>query len=452
MSAKTKVMTEGNPAKIIFFFSLPLMAANVLQQVYVMTDTLIISRTLGVDALAAMASADWFSFMMISIVQALTQGFAILVAQDFGAQKLKHLQKTLATSLKLTIIFTILLTIISVLSIQPMLNLQHTPSSIAPIAYEYLYYLFLGVPAFMLFNFGSAILRAFGNAKSPMIAMVVSTIVNIGLDILFVPILGWGVKGAAIATVIAQLLSGLFCIYVIKGVDVIFIKKEDFKREKGLDEELIKLSWPLILQNLTIAIGGIFVTSKVNEFDIAHIAGFTAMNKLFGILELAAIAYGYSMITYIAQNYGAKRNDRLRSGVKASIILGVLTAFMIGVFLILFGNQLIGMFLVGEASVVSEAQFIGYDMLRLFAYLLSILYVLIIIRSILQGFGDTLMPMLSGVAELIARLFFVFVMTRFIGWEALKWSEPAAWIAADIVLIGSLLRILKQIDQKASEI
>ncbi len=443
MGQNTRSMTTGSPIKNIFFFSLPLMAANVLQQAYIMTDALIVSRTLGVDALAALGSADWFSFMMISIIQAIAQGFAILMAQDFGGERIGHLQKTIATSIKLAIILTVVLTGLSILSISPMLHFQNTPIEIYSIASDYLYYLFFGLFAFMLFNFGSSVLRALGNSKSPMYAMVISTFLNIGLDLLFVVVFKWGVKGAALATVIAQLFAGIYCVVVMHYVDVIHIKKEDFKKEEGLDSKLLKLCYPLIFQNITIAIGGIVVQSKVNQFDIAHIAGVTALNKLFGLLELAAIAYGYAMVTYIGQNYGANQMRRILDGIKASFIIGILTSILTGILLVIFGYQIIGIFMIETSSVAKEAQWIGYDYLRLLAITLPLLYLLLITRSILHGFGDTVMPMISGIAELFARLLFALVLCTPLGWEAIKWSEPSAWIAADIILFVSLYRIIK---------
>ncbi len=434
-------MTKGNPIRLILFFAIPLMLGNIFQQIYTITDSLIISRTLGLDALAALGSADWFDYMIITIIQATAQGFAILLSQDYGAGKMEHLHKVLAHSLYLSIVIAIGMSFVAVWMINPMLVLLQTPTSIAWMTKEYLTFKFIGLSASMLLNMSSSVLRAFGNSKTPLYAMVSSAVVNIGLDLLFVKVFGWGIAGAAIATVISQAIGGLVCVYVLKQLPFITLAKAHFGAEKGLNKHLILLSIPMMLQNILIAFGGIIVQSKVNTFDMALIAGYTATNKLYGALELAAIAYGFAIVTYVGQNYGAKKYDRLRKGFRDAILIALLTSAVIGSVMFLFGKQLTGIFLTGEASQVMQSNAYAYEFLQILSICLPILYILHIIRSFLQGAGNTFMPMISGIAEFIARVFLVLVVVPFIGYRGVYWAEIAAWIASDIVLIGSLIHM-----------
>ena len=442
MNKRTHRMTEGNPAKLIFFFAVPLMLGNVFQQVYIITDTLIVSRTLGVKALAALGSTDWFSYMMISAVQAAAQGFSILIAQRFGAGDRKGVRRSYARSIVLSIAMTAVLTIASLLMIRPVMIFQNTPLEVRPMAEEYLRILFAGMPAMMLLNYGSSVLRALGDSRSPLFAMVISALINVGLDYFLVVILGAGVAGAAAATVIAQLLAGFWCLFAMKGIDFIRLEKADFKPSKGLDSELLKLSWPMMIQNLILSAGGIVVQSRVNTFELSSIAGYTAASKLYGALELAALAYGFAMVTYTGQNYGAKEYKRVFAGIRDSLIIGVLSALAIGLAMLACGRDVIGFFLKEEGTMAAEALETGTEFLFLMAETLPVLYGLHIVRSVLQGLGDTLTPMLSGGAECIARMAMAVIVSRFIGWPAMIWAEVAAWIAADFVLFGSLYKRL----------
>jgi putative MATE family efflux protein len=442
MSRRVHRMTEGNPAKLIFFFAVPLMLGNVFQQVYIITDTLIVSRTLGVRALAALGSTDWFSYMMISAVQAAAQGFSILIAQRFGAGDHRGVRRALARSVILSAAMTAVLTAASLMMIRPVMIFQNTPAEVRPMAEEYLRILFAGMPAMMLLNYGSSVLRALGDSRSPLLAMAISALLNVGLDYYLVVTLGTGVAGAAAATVAAQLIAGFYCLWVMKGIDLIRLEKADFRRSKGLDGELMKLSWPMMLQNLILSAGGIVVQSRVNTFELSAIAGYTAASKLYGALELAALAYGFAMVTYTGQNYGAKEYRRVFRGIRDSLVIGTLSAAAIGLVMLACGQNIIGFFLNEEGSMAVSALETGTQFLALMAKTLPVLYGLHIVRSVLQGLGDTVTPMLSGGAECIARMGMAVIVSRFIGWPAMIWAEVAAWIAADLVLFGSLYRKL----------
>ena len=447
MSA-VKSLTKGSPAKLIFLFALPLMLGNVFQQFYTITDSLIISRSLGMNALSALGSADWYDSMIISVIQSAGQGFAILMAQQFGAGDEKSLQKTIAHSLILVTIITVLATVISVGSLDLVILLLQTPSEIAPMTKEYLFFKFSGLAMAMLLNYCSAVLRAFGNSRTPLFAMVMAAFVNIGLDLLFVPVLGFGIAGAAVATVIAQGCGGLVCLLTMLKLPCFHPKKEDFGRVEGLNIRLLSLCIPMMLQNMMISGGGMIIQSRVNLNSISFIAGYTATNKLYAALELAAVAYGFAMVTYIGQNAGARQFRRVRRGFWDAVWIALFTSVLIGVTIILLRYPLTQMFLNGEGQSVVEAGMYARRYLVILNLGLPVLYTLHIARCTLQGFGDTITPMLSGIAELAGRVATVFFGTAIFGTDAFFLAEIIAWIASDGVLLGKLFTTFKALPKE----
>lgn len=443
MASSVKDMTAGSPAKLIFRFSIPVMISNAFHQLYIMADSMIVSRMLGVGALAALGSADWYTFMYISIVQAVVQGFAIQAGQDFGAHREDHLQKTLARSIVLTIIASIGLTIFATVTLKGTLGFLNTPADVFDMAYEYLFTVFIGLSATAFLNYTSSMLRALGNARVPLISMIVSTVLNIFLDLIMVARMG--IAGAAIATVIAQAAGGFINLYAMMHISCLHLSSSDWKQDSQLDQRLLKLSLPMMLQNLLISAGGMVVQSRVNEFDLAHIASYSAMNKMFGLLELAAMAYGYALITYISQNYGAGKYDRIRSGLKSSAVIAVITSALVSLFILVSGRGIASLFLTGDQETVSEAIILTVQLLDVLAYTLPLLYLLHVMRSALQRLGNTVMPMISGLAEIAARLVLAIYGIGMLGWNAIVWTEPIAWIASDVVLITSLYKDLQKL-------
>ncbi len=434
----TKKMTDGSPSRLIFFFAIPLMIGNMFQQIYTITDTLIISRTLGVEALSALGSADWFDYLIISIIQAAAQGCSIRMAQDFGADDTEHLLKTTAHAVVLCFGFSLLMTVFAELMINPMVHLLNTPAEIAWMTRQYLSVKFAGLLLAMLLNFTSSVLRAFGNSRTPLEAMAGAAALNVLLDLLLVRYLDFGIRGAAIATVIAQGSGGLWCLRTIRRIDFLKLKKNHFESDLPLDALLVKLSMPMMTGNLLIAFGGMIVQSRVNTFEMAFIAGYTATNKLYGLLEVAAIAYGFAMVTYIGQNCGAHEYERIRKGYRDSVLIAIGTSLVMAMIMLKWGNVLTSAFLTGNPSIVEEARMHAMHFLRILAGLLPVLYILHVSRSSLQGFGDTTTPMISGIAEFIARIVTALLISRFMGSYAMFWAEIAAWTASDAILFAGL--------------
>ena len=438
-------MTQGRPVGHIISFALPLMAGNVFQQLYTVVDTMIVGKALGVDALAALGASDWINWMMLGIIQGLTQGFAIQMAQDFGADHTERLRKTVGNSVILAALSTLFLLTVGQIAAAPMLCFLHTPTEIMGNALLYLRIMFAGVPIVMSYNMLASILRALGDGKTPLRAMIVASLTNIGLDLLFVLGFHWGIAGAAIATLIAQMVSSIFCFINIRKISVLSCQREDFRLQAQTAGRLFILGLPMAFQNSIISIGGMIVQTVVNGFGVIFIAGFTATNKLYGILEIAATSYGYAMTTYVGQNMGAGEYARIRKGVRAALLVAMVTSAVIAICMLVFGRGILGFFLSGEKQVVDQAMTIAYRYLAIMSICLPILYLLHIIRSALQGMGNTVLPMASGIAEFVMRALAALLFPRVIGERGIFYAEVTAWAGADVILVCSYFLILRHI-------
>lgn len=437
MAANIKNMAQGKPAALIFTFALPLMMGNVFQQLYTVVDTMVVGKYLGVNALAALGASDWMNWMMLGIIQGVTQGFAILMAHEFGAKRYERLCRVIGNSSVLAGIFSLLLVAAGQLGARPVLGLLKTPGDILPDTLLYLRIMFLGIPIVMAYNLLACILRSLGDGRTPLVAMVVAAVTNIALDLLFVMVFHWGIAGAAAATLIAQLVSGLFCIYHIARIEILRLKKEDFRLERQIFPRLLSLGAPMAFQNCIIAVGGMIVQSVVNGFGVIFIAGFTATNKLYGVLEIAATSYGYAMITYVGQNLGAGEYQRIRRGMRSAIWIAVITSLVIAACMLLFGKAILGCFVSGTPEEVARTMEIAYYYLAIMSVFLPILYILHVVRSGIQGMGNTQLPMLSGIVEFLMRTMAALLLPLAVGQSGIFFAEIAAWIGADVVLVIS---------------
>lgn len=442
---KTRNMTVGKPARLILMMALPLMLGNVFQQLYTVVDTAVVSHVLGTIGLAALGASDWFNWMFLSIIQGLTQGFSIPIAHAFGADDLPLMRKNLAASIVLAAVGSILLCAIALLSITPTLHLLNTPADILPISRQYLTILFAGTPIVMVYNMMACILRALGDGKSPLIAISIAAGINIALDLLFVIAFGWGVSGAAIATLIGQLCSCFFCLKRLLSIQMIRLSRSDFAFDGAIYGTLLRRGTPLALQNAIISIGGMVLQRVVNGMGVAFIAGYTAANKLYGLLEVAATSFGYALTTFISQNFGAKRTDRIRAGLRSGLILNLITSTIIGISMLIFGRQILGLFIHGNTGDVIESMKIAYELLATMSIFLPVLYILYVYRSVLQGMGNTVMPMISGIVEFVMRTGSAVLLPALIGYRGIFIAEVLAWAGADVILIISCYRHMRRL-------
>ncbi|MBP3609181.1 MAG: MATE family efflux transporter [Lachnospiraceae bacterium] len=439
---KTINMTKGNPYKLLLQFALPLMLGNIFQQMYTLVDTMVVGKGIGVDALAAVGASDWLNWMSLGILAGIAQGFSIPMAQEFGAGHKEKLKKTIGSAISLAGICAVVLLLVFQMIARPILHLLQTPDEILPTAMLYIRIFFAGIPVTMTYNVLAATLRSMGDGKTPLYAMITASITNIVLDVLFVMVLPFGVAGAAVATLVAQVVAAVFCYVQLNRSGGFRFCRADFRLEKKMVWKLLKLSLPLAFQNAIIAVGGMIVQFVVNGFGVLFIAGYTATNKLYGLLEMAAVSFGYAISTYVGQNVGAGEEKRLKSGHIAALVVSLATSFLISACMLLFGKLFIGLFLSGTPEEIVAAGEVAYRYLVFMSLALPALYLLYVYRSALQGMGNTFIPMLSGILEFFMRTGAVLGLTAWIGSDGIFWAEISAWMGAAVLLGISYYRIM----------
>ena len=411
-------MTKGSPVKLLLAFALPLLVANVFQQLYSVADAMVLGRGVGVNALAAAGSTGSVHFFVLGFINGLTHGYSILISQRFGAGDESDMRR-------------------------PLMTLMGTPTDIFDDALLYIRIIFIGIFTTVFYNMLSSILRALGDSMSPLIIILISSAVNIGLDILFVMAFKWGVAGAAWATVLAQLLSGLMCLFVLCRMPVLRFKADEKRMDKSIIFGLLKLGLPVGIMNSITAIGGMILQGIVNGLGSTIVAAYTAGSKIFGLAEQPCNIIGLSLGTYVGQNLGAGRVDRIKVGVRRSILMVLIVDFFIGGTMILFGRQLTAVFVSGVEQAVIEA---SYPYLLCCGAMMWVLGLLFVYRFSLQSLGDTVVPMLSGALELILRISVVLVLSKVfnLGFLSICIAEVSAWFgAAALLCVTYYIRIHK---------
>ena len=428
-------MTEGKPLRLLLAFAIPQILGNIFQQCYTVTDTAIVGRGVGITALAAIGAVDWLAWLPFCIPQGFTQGFAIMASQKYGEGDEGGVRRIVGQSVRMTIIMSVLCTAIGILGMPLFLQLMNVKEELRPLASTYLYFLFGGFTIAAFYNLTASMLRAVGDSRTPLIAMVISSLLNIALDAVVVFGFGWGVAGAAGATVFAQIVATVICGAKMLKTRMLCPEAEDLKRFPEITKGLFRLGAPMCLMNLIICIGGLIVFSVVNGFSISFIAGYTATNKLYGVLEMAAISYGYAVTTYVGQNYGAKKVDRIKKGVVTAVHLSVVTALFVGAMMILFGRQITGLFLSSDdPEVLALAGDAAYDFLKIMSIFLPVLYLLYAYRAALQGLGDTVSPLISGIVEFALRVGTAIYVGKTGVERGIFFAEVLAWAGAMLLL------------------
>ncbi len=429
----TKDMTSGNPIKLILLFSIPLLIGNIFQQFYSMVDTIIVGRFLGVDALAAVGSTGSMVFLINGFIIGLTSGLSILISQYFGANDEKNLKKSITSSIILSFIASIVITIVSIVSIDLMLNLMNTPSNIMADSKAYITIIYAGTIATITYNMIASILRALGDSKTPLYFLILSSIVNIVLDLVFIVNFKMGVAGAALATIIAQGFSAILClIFIYKKFTIFRFKKEDFKIKKSMYRRHLTLSIPMALQFSITAVGIMIVQAALNAFGSTVIAAYTAASKALQLVMQPAISFGITMATFCGQNLGAKQYDRIKVGVKRGTQISIITSIIAGFILIVYGTDFVKLFITNpDASVLAYAK----ECLNWSAIFFIPLGLIFIYRNALQGMGESFIPMMAGIFELLARCLVAFTLPQVIDYTGICLADPAAWLAAAIPLM-----------------
>ena len=440
-------MTEGRPVRLIVSFALPLMFGNIFQQLYSVVDSMIVGKNLGVAALAALGASSWPLWIIVGMLMGLAQGISILLARSFGKGDEEELKHGFGNAIVISIAFAAVLMIAGLVSAPAVLALLDTPDKLIPYALKYLRISYIGIPVIMAYNLLSSALRALGDSRTPLYAMIGASVVNIVLDLLFVCVFRMGIGGAAWATVIAQAFSAFVCLWIVLLTSQLHIRAGDLAPDLRLARDMIVLSTPMILQNFLIAGGGMIVQSVANKFSVSFIAGFTAGAKMHGVLEIATSSFGFAMTTYVAQNLGAGRFDRIHSGVRSAVWAAVATACAIAAVMLLLGRSIIHGFVSGTAEEIESTVDVAYRYLAIMCVCLPVLYLLYVFRSSTQGLGNTFLPMVSAVAELVMRTGSALILTRLIGETGLFIAEVAAWGGALAVLICSYFYTVRKVER-----
>lgn len=432
-------MLEGNPWETLVVFALPLMIGNAFQQVYSLTDAAVVGRTLGINALAALGACDTLLFLVNSSIQSFASGCGIRVSTAYGEGDQPRVQDAVCASGICCLAFGCILCVIMQLCIPWILHILQVQPAVAPLTRLYLRIICLGIPLVTVYQYFFAVIRAMGNSKRPLQIMIVSSCVNIVLDILFVCGLGWGIAGAAIATVIAQGISVVYGLLAIRQT-VPYIDLCNLPTSLYLIPHVLGLAMPMSLQMAVCCISSLIVQAAINGCDISFVAGYTSSNKLYGLLEVAAIAYGFALTTYISQNAGHGNRLRILAGVRAGEGIALITAAILMIAMFVWQRPLVQLFMSGEALDLQPAIMVGRESLMALAVGLPILYSLYVLKSVLQGLGDVRFSSASSIGEFAARVIIVLMATQLHMPRVLYLSEPAAWGMGSIILLIGLLR------------
>lgn len=442
-----KDMTVGKPASVIINFTIPILIGNVFQQFYNMADAIIVGRCVGNKALAAVGSTGTFMFLIYGLVTGMTVGFTVSTAQRFGAGDMDGMRKSVASAVRLAAIVTAIMTALTMIFMRPMLHLMNTPDDIFDDAYKYIMVICAGIAAQVLYNMLSAILRALGNSKTPLYFLILSAVLNIGLDLVFIRVFGMGAAGAAYATVISQLIAGIASfIYIVAKVPLLHLKRKDWQYDHMLVRNQLKVGFPMALQYSITAIGTTMVQASLNKLGSMAVASYTAAGKIEQIAGQAYVAIGTTMATYCAQNRGAGRIDRIKQGFKSATCMGFIYSIVAGALIFFLGKYLTYLFVTEDISEV-----IGYvdTYLRCISVFFIPLTIVNVHRNGIQGMGFGILPMMAGVAELIGRGVASVVAAHYRSYIGICMGGPAAWVLAAALLIWMYHMVIRKLEKQA---
>lgn len=426
--AKANDLTNGSVTSLILRFYFPMLLTNMLQQMYNIADTAIVGKGIGDTALAAVGNIGPLTFLVFGFSMGLANGFSVITAQSFGARNYSRLRRSVASSFLLCIIIAAVLTALSISFLRPVLRLMRTDSAIISDSLTYGYCIFGGLIATITYNLCSCILRALGDSKTPFIAIIISTAVNIILDTFCIFVLRTGVEGAAAATIISQLVSSFICWQKIRRIDVLDISREDFRGNSALYLELFRNGLPMALMNSITAVGCMVIQYFVNGLGVAYTTAYSACSKFINLFMQPSCTAGFAMSAFTSQNYGAGKYSRIREGLHVCLAIATISYVTLGSLMVFFPTKLAG-FMVSGSEPISIAKtylpicgicLIGVDYLFVF-------------RNGCQGFGKPLVPMISGVLEMALRVGVIAAFIPVIGFSATAYAEASAWIGAMVL-------------------
>lgn len=439
-------LTNGRPMKVIFLYTIPLLLGNFFQQFYSFIDTLIVGKTISVNALASVGATGGLTALVIGFAQGITSGLAILTARKYGAGDMKGVSKSFASGIIISLAITVIFTLIAVLIAYPLLVIMQTPKELIHDSFIFLEIIFAGIFSFVGFDFLGNTMRALGDTRVPLFFLIISTVLNIVLELVFILVFHLGVAGAGLATVTAQTITFVVLyFYIRKKIPYLILSRSDFKIDKAEIKELLGISMPMGFQSSIIAIGSIILQFMLNTLGADAVAAYTVAGRIEQIATLPAMSFGIALVNYTSQNLGAKKFKRILRGVKEGAILSIGSSAIIGILLVFFGESISTLFMNGNQPKILHLIQIYYYFNGTMYFVLSILF---IVRYTLQGLGNQKAPTIAGIAELLMRVFASVVLIKAFGFIGAAMANPLAWIGSTLVLISTWNLTIKQLRKK----
>lgn len=433
-------MTTGSTTKRIVLFAIPLLFGNLLQQIYSMVDTIVVGRFVGYQALASVGVTVEVVSLLLGLALGMSNGVSVITAQFFGARQTERVRKSVAMGLFLCGATSIVIGMVGVTFARPIYTLLGTPADIIDGAVLYTVIMFAGAPATLLYNYVSSVLRAFGDGKTPLYGLAIASLVNIALDLLFVVVFHWDIAGVGIATLLSQLLAGVFCgVYAMKRLPILKFQKGDFAWDRVLAASQLKVGIPLAFQQSVLAVGRLSMQTVLNTLGTLTIAAYTVVSRIDMFLYSCMSAFGIATTTYAAQNFGAKRIDRIDSGVKGACAVTVSICIGFTALANLFALPIIEAFVGAEQEVIQ----MGVQYIRLATPFYPLLGVIFVMHSAQQGIGKAVFAMLASFVELVARPAAAILLTASFGYAGFCFANPAAWSSAFLMVFFSYLLIMR---------
>ncbi len=442
----TKSMTEGKPLPLILRFAVPLLIGNLLQQTYNIIDAAIVGRILGADALAGVGASSSVQFLVLGFCIGVCCGFGIPIAKSFGAKDYDKMRSDIFHGMVLSGIFAVVLTVLCALLCPQILHLLSTPEDIYNNAYQYLFIIFLGIPFNLLYNLMAGIFRSVGDSRTPFMFLAFSTVLNIGMDLFFILVLGLGCAGAAAATVMAQAVSGVLCyIYMRKKMPVLRLKRQDCRLDGGTVKLMLAMGLPMGLQYSITAIGSMVMQSANNGLGSVYVSGFTAGMRIkqFAMCPFDALATGVSV--FCSQNLGAGKIERIKTGIKQGTAIGIFYGAFAGIVLIFFGRTLSLLFISGENVAILDA---SAKYLRCMGYFYWSLGILNVCRMCTQGLGFSGRVVAAGGLEMVARCVVSLCFVPLFGFTAICFADQTAWLSACAYIVPTCLHCIKLCEKR----
>lgn len=434
-----KDLTQGSPAKLILGFAVPLLAGMLFQQLYNLVDTMIVGRFLGVTALAGVGATGSINFLVLGFCMGVCSGFAIPVAQRFGAKEESRMREFVANGVWLAAAFATVITVLTVVYCRDILTLMNTPEDCLQEAYDYIVVIFAGIPFTFLYNLLSGYLRSLGDSKTPLFFLILSSLLNVTLDLTLILVFHMGVLGASLATVISQGISGALCLlWIIRRFPILHISREEWRMRSVRMAELCTYGVPMGLQYSITAIGSVILQVAVNSLGSMAVAAATAGAKVLNFLACPFDALGSTMATYGAQNVGASCYDRLSRGLFSASAMGFVYSAIAFVIAWFFGRSLTGLFVTGEggAELIELAQ--TYMVINVACY--PLLTLVNVVRFMIQGMGFSMFAVIAGLMEMVARSLAGMLLVPMLGFQGAALGGPLAWVFADVFLVPAYFR------------